>query len=237
MTKAEKQMEITKRILSAGGKVVHVVGDEAEVDMIMDKGQFFDGEASVVEGGAHMLCHNNSLKYYLENEGMRLCTGYAASITEKDNEYMWVNHSWCIDKEGVIHECTPIKRDKYFGVIMDEKETERFRRGIDYEYDAECRKREEQGIDSNVQEEAPKVNVVTAKPERGIKGWIKRIMSKLKSKKTLALDEAKVLETAEKHNSILEKLRDSVNESTEHDNIMAKTENTKELSDKDVVVI
>ncbi len=161
MTKEEKQKEIEKKILAQGGKVVHVVGNEAEVDMISSKGQFFDGETSIVEGGPAMLCHDNSLKFYLDTKGMRLCTGYAANVTGDD--YMWVKHSWCIDKEGVIHECTPVKRDKYYGAIMDEREVERFRREHDYAYDAECRRKEamaEKNID--------------AREEKGVKGWLKR---------------------------------------------------------------
>ncbi len=161
MTKEEKQEEIKKKILAAGGKMVHVTGNEAEVDMIASKGQLFDGETSIVEGGPAMLCHDNSLKFYLANKGMRLCTGYAATVTGDD--YMWVKHSWCIDKDGIIHECTPEKRDKYYGAIMDEREAERFRRENDFAYDAECRRKEEMGEKN-----------VSGPENKGIKGWMKR---------------------------------------------------------------
>lgn len=238
MTKIEKQKEITKRILSAGGKVVHVVGDEAEVDMIMEKGQLFDGATSIVEGGEHMLCHNNSLKFYLENEGMRLCTGYAANES-KDGDYMWVNHSWCIDKDGIIHECTPVKRDKYYGAIMDEREAERFRRGIDFQYDAECKRREELEAksDNETKVEEPnqvnRIDVETLDFGKGIKGWMKRMIYKIRSKRRLALVEARVPETAEQPKSLIETLQGSINEDIEYNEIEDKGEKIKETIAKE----
>ena len=244
MTRAEKQKEITRRILGAGGKVVHVVGDDAEIDMMMEKGQLFDGEAAVVEGGEYMLCHNNSLKFYLENEGMRLCTGYAANASQ-DKDYMWVNHSWCVDNDGIIHECTPIKRDKYYGVIMDEREVERFRRGIDYQYDAECKKREELEANANqtaeIKEESqlefnePQIENINF--GKGIKGWMKRIIHKIKSKRRLALSEGKVPESVEETKSLAETLQGNVKEDIEYNETEDRTEKTKEITDKEDVVI
>ena len=244
MTKAEKQKEITKRILSAGGKVFHVVGDEAEVDMMMEKGQLFDGETSIVEGGEYMLCHNNSLKFYLENKEMKLCTGYAANETQ-DGDYMWVNHSWCVDKDGIIHECTPVKRDKYYGVVMDEREAERFRRGIDYEYNAECKKREELEANANTnaeikEENQPEFNepkVENIDFGKGIKGWMKKIIHKIKSKRRLGLMEAKAPEIAETPNSLSEILQGNVKEDIEYNEIEERMEKAKEITAKEDVII
>ena len=113
----------------------------------MLSGQIWDGEEAIIEEEMPAgLCHNNSIKVWVEQENIKICTGYALS------DDRWIRHTWIIDGEGNIHECTPIKRDKYFGAILNEEEAEKFRRELDYEYGAKCAKEEVGGLTISIED-------------------------------------------------------------------------------------
>lgn len=134
--------KLRERILSLGGDEVHITHQNSDVKKWLDRGVVSDGKDSIVENGRAGFCEEESLDYYLKHkdEGVKLCKGYALN---KDHG-MWVYHAWCKDKEGVIHECTSVKRDLYYGIELDEREAEEFRRSVDFEYDAECSRKEKQ---------------------------------------------------------------------------------------------
>ncbi len=134
--------ELKKRILSFGGNVIHITHPNKDVKKWLDRGVASDGKNSIVENGRAGFCEEESLDYYLKHkdEGMKLCKGFALN---KDHG-MWVYHAWCKDKDGIIHEWTSVKRDLYYGIELDEKEAEEFRRSVDFAYDAECARKEKQ---------------------------------------------------------------------------------------------
>lgn len=130
MDSNNKIEKLKETILNRAGSTVNGISDDTLIDMWTDRGEFMNGENSIIEDAPLGMCHNNSLDFYLNNENIRICTGFAINLKHG----VWVRHSWCIDKEGIVHECTPLKRDIYFGTILDEKEAEQFRREFDYEY-------------------------------------------------------------------------------------------------------
>ena len=134
--------KLKEKILSFGGDVVHITHPNKDVKKWVDRGVASDGKDSTVENGRAGFCEEESLDYYLKHkdEGVKLCKGFALN----KNHGMWVYHAWCKDKDGVIHECTSVKRDLYYGIELDEKESEKFRRSVDFEYDAECARKEKQ---------------------------------------------------------------------------------------------
>jgi len=135
MDDKNKRQQLREMMLSRAGSTVVVVGNDKTVDLWMERGQFMSGKDSIIEDGTPMMCHYNSLDFYLNNPGIRICTGFAINFDGLSE--VWVRHSWCIDQEGRIHECTPIKRDIYFGVILEtEEEVEDFRIDWDYAYAA-----------------------------------------------------------------------------------------------------
>lgn len=136
----DKRKQLQEKILSIGGKVVYITHPEEYVEEWLDNGEVYDGNNAVIEEGAPMLCEENSLNFYLKHkdEGIKICTGFALN----NDHGMWVYHAWCKDKEGIVHECTPVKRDVYYGITLDERQTERFRRSVDFAYDAECARKE-----------------------------------------------------------------------------------------------
>lgn len=134
--------KLKEKILSFGGDVVHITHPNKDVKKWVDRGVASEGKDSIVENGRAGFCEEESLEYYLKHkdEGVKLCKGFALN---KDHG-MWVYHAWCKDKDGVIHECTSVKRDLYYGIELDEREAEEFRRSVDFEYDAECSRKEKQ---------------------------------------------------------------------------------------------
>ena len=134
--------KLRERILSLGGHEVHITQPNVDVDKWLSRGEASDGKDSIVENGRAGFCEEESLDYYLKHkdEGVKLCRGFALN----KNHGMWVYHAWCKEKDGVIHECTSVKRDLYYGIELDEKESEKFRRSVDFAYDAECARKEKQ---------------------------------------------------------------------------------------------
>lgn len=135
----ENIKKLEKKVLNIGGDVIHIV-DRKYLSRWLNDGEGYDGKDSVIEEGKAMMCQENSLQFYLKHkeEGMKLCLGYALS-----NDYpVWTYHAWCMDEKGRIHECTPVKRDLYYGITLDEREVEMFRRDVDLTYGAECARRE-----------------------------------------------------------------------------------------------
>ena len=63
----------------------------------MLSGQIWDGEEAIIEEEMPAgLCHNNSIKVWVEQENIKICTGYALS------DDRWIRHTWIIDGEGNI---------------------------------------------------------------------------------------------------------------------------------------
>lgn len=109
----------------------------------MIDGKEWNSEDAILETSMPAgLCHNNSIDMWLQKDDMKICTGYSL------NNNQWIRHTWTIDSNGTLHECTPIKREKYFGVILNDKEAELFRRDYDFEYNAKCTREENMNLET-----------------------------------------------------------------------------------------
>ncbi len=137
MNSKEKRTYLENRLLRLAGRVAFAVDADYWIDKVLDEGRVFSGEDIVIEEGDAGKCHLNSINAHLKNPDLKVCTGFSI------NGDRWVRHSWCVDSEGKVHECTPIKREMYYGSILDEEDTILLRREWDYAYDAKLRREEE----------------------------------------------------------------------------------------------
>lgn len=136
MEAIRKRRALERRLLNQSGDVAFVADSDYWIEKIHDEGRFFTGDDSVIEDGDAGRCHENSINNHMKNPELKVCTGFSM------NNGRWIRHSWCVDSEGRVHECTPIKRELYYGTILDEENTILLRRDWDFAYDAECRKAE-----------------------------------------------------------------------------------------------
>ena len=119
--------KLEQKLLSLGGeKVAHTF--EEDLDKILTRGQVFDGKKSQVVKMRDSKCHTNSScfwKNYSDEHGtdeVKIVTGWALSPDDKT----WRQHTWVYlpGKNKVIE--TTVKREKYFGFILDDDEAEDF---------------------------------------------------------------------------------------------------------------
>ena len=115
---------VKRKILELAGSVANVVqlGGEEYQRRLLQNGIYYENpqviESTEAGWGA---CHNNSIYKWLENQkNLRICSGYA-----RDGD-VWYRHTWCVDKDGVIYECTAGKREHYYGLSLNEEETRAF---------------------------------------------------------------------------------------------------------------
>lgn len=133
MQSKEMRRALEKRLLAHAGDVAFIMDSDYWIEKVSDDGRFFLGDDSVIENGDAGRCHMNSIRNHLKNKDLKVCTGFSM------NNGKWIRHSWCVDSDGKVHECTPIKRELYFGAILDEENTILLRRDWDYEFDAQLR--------------------------------------------------------------------------------------------------
>jgi GNAT superfamily N-acetyltransferase len=119
--------KLEQKLLSLGGeKVAHTF--EEDLDKILTRGQVFDGKKSQIVKMRDSKCHTNSScfwKNYSDEHGtdeVKIVTGWALSPDDKT----WRQHTWVYlpGKNKVIE--TTVKRDKYFGFILNDDEAEDF---------------------------------------------------------------------------------------------------------------
>ena len=118
----ESKSALKEKLLGICGRNVIMPQNEYLEDILI-RGELFkkDG-AEVVEYDDYGLCDYNSSKFYVENDGIKICTGLAYNEDSK----VWIGHTWCIDGDNKVYECTPIVRDNYFGMVLNKEETENF---------------------------------------------------------------------------------------------------------------
>ena len=97
------------------------------VKPVSQSGRFMYADRAKLMPGEKSQCHRNTINLYQANiENTSIATGYA---WVKNN--LWVEHSWLIhwlDKKRTKFEIveTTIKRNAYFGKILNEAEAEEF---------------------------------------------------------------------------------------------------------------
>ena len=118
----ESKSALQEKLLGICGRNVIMPQNEYLEDILI-RGELFkkDG-AEVVEYDDYGLCDYNSSKFYVENDGIKICTGLAYNEDSK----VWIGHTWCIDGDNKVYECTPLVRDNYFGMVLNKEETENF---------------------------------------------------------------------------------------------------------------
>lgn len=134
MQNQESRSLLEKRLLGIAGEVAFVVDSEYWIEKVIENGRCFTGEESIIENGSAGRCHQNSIEKHIDNPDLKVCTGFSM------NNGRWIRHSWCVDSNGVVHECTPIKRELYYGAVLDEEDTILLRKDWDFEFAAEMKK-------------------------------------------------------------------------------------------------
>lgn len=90
---------------------------EGDLDEIMQRANLFRKNVRFIDGSPSS-CHSNIAMLY-QGGGMRIAVGWALS-----DDGLWRQHTWGIDSNGII-ETTEV-RDKYFGFILNDVESELF---------------------------------------------------------------------------------------------------------------
>lgn len=127
--------EIEQKLLSYRGNVAHVVpfGMKDISDKMLNEGIYFNNPTvKTLDYYSAGLCHNNSINEWANNiDSLRICTGYAI-----DGD-VWYRHTWCLDKDNLIYECTPHARSAYYGVVLNLQESKEFISDVLYPYELE----------------------------------------------------------------------------------------------------
>ena len=112
-------ISLEKTLLKLGGKKVVPI-PELKAEMLLNNGELINYRKSTLARHyclAPSRCHENSCFLWLDrrDRGFKIVTGWALS------DGGWRQHSWGLQR-GVLRETT-CHRDKYFGVILDYKES------------------------------------------------------------------------------------------------------------------
>ena len=124
--KDDKVSVLNTILLSMGGKITNVEYDEETEDILL-RAEVFDYKVEQHIGTPGQ-CHRNATDLWDNNrDRLILCTGYAL-YNEK-----WSCHSWLIDTyKDVLIETNPIIYEKYYGITLDDEESQAFLEDIWY---------------------------------------------------------------------------------------------------------
>ena len=113
-------MTLEKTLLGLGGTRV-VVQSDGYSELILNRGRVITPKKVKTKKGQPHECHlNTSLEYLGNHPAYQIVTGYSLAVGG-----LWVRHSWLQAPGEVILEMTG-KRQLYFGVPLNEKETAKF---------------------------------------------------------------------------------------------------------------
>lgn len=119
-------IELNRLLLSFGGHETCFPAVEEDMAKILERGQLWIGDHSILIKGEPSRCHANSSNLWLANKDkneVAIATGYALS---KDG--LWRQHTWLVQRNArsvrVIE--TTVKRVCYFGFVMTDAEAEKF---------------------------------------------------------------------------------------------------------------
>lgn len=116
-------MMLEKKILALGGKKI-VYMFEPAVDELLKHGKLLSCKRN--RRARHPMlclshCHENSCFLWLDraNKGFKIATGWVLN-----DDGLWRQHSWGLQKNVLIETTCP--REKYFGYILDYKQSINF---------------------------------------------------------------------------------------------------------------
>lgn len=113
-------------LLNLGGEYVSEVFEE-DLEKLLTRGQFFNSKSQIIKM-RDSKCHSNCAFFwgnYSDEHGIdsvKIVTGWALT----KNDETWRQHTWVyLLKKNLIIETT-VKRDKYFGFILNNEEADEF---------------------------------------------------------------------------------------------------------------
>ena len=111
--------KLQKKLLTLGGtRVALVFAREPHVAALLTQGKLFT-QSIRLQRGRRNQCHTNAAAIWGEDiDRYRLATGYALS------RGCWRQHSWVVDEKHLYE--TTEKREKYFGIELDQVHACRF---------------------------------------------------------------------------------------------------------------
>ena len=116
--------ETKNKLLAIGGDVANInsVGGDRICERIATDGVNYEKARKLaLDEYGYGACHRNAIyHYYRCMPKLRVCTGYAM------DKSTWYRHTWCVDYDGNIYECTPAVRKHYYGLPLSEEETKEF---------------------------------------------------------------------------------------------------------------
>lgn len=126
MKELRRLFDLKEQLLSYAGETVCLPNIDPQIDILLSRGQLWYGDIIKLKKMKTSRCHENSFNIWdKDKENSKIVTGYALS---KDS--MWRSHSWIITKYNngnikIIETTEP--RELYFGVILTEKESYKFK--------------------------------------------------------------------------------------------------------------
>lgn len=112
--------QLKRMLLHYGGEFVDASLDsDPDLTKLIKRGVMMNGSAALIMTGKPINCHGNAGTLWLDGVG-RICTGYALI----HNSGQWVQHSWALVSQQIIE--TTVKRDVYFGFVLDDEESKDF---------------------------------------------------------------------------------------------------------------
>ena len=115
---------LERKLLMYGG-IRLVYRHEPDLQLLLERGELLEGCTELVAGESRQ-CHLNAARLWIkQRKELAIVIGYALS-----EDGLWRQHSWLIrHKPDPGEAClieTTLRRVKYFGVILNEAESERF---------------------------------------------------------------------------------------------------------------
>lgn len=110
---------LRQKLLSISGDEV-VPSKEPDLDKMSNRGKVIKPHNVIYMDGRSNHCHENSAYLYRDNPSVtEIGTGWALS-----DDGLWRQHSWAMRGSELVE--TTVKRTKYYGVLLSDKEAEEF---------------------------------------------------------------------------------------------------------------
>lgn len=111
---------LRKKLLKIGGAEI-VSKPEPDFKKIMKRGEIIDYPVKLKPMRTRN-CHQNTSELFHDNKIDAIATGWVL----EERGCVWRQHTWGIKGDNIIE--TTLKRKKYYGVILNDKESTEFMR-------------------------------------------------------------------------------------------------------------